>query len=229
MFAKSRIWVVLCGLVVALVVWSLPLMAQDTDDTPVFVLTVGSQSCTLAPAEVEATPEAEVTDATEEPTEEATATPRPTLTPTPSTTTEEATPEAEAEGFSTGELVVLTLSEDCIELLEQLQVPENGVLWISITLEDDPDSSLPLSSLEDDEFPPQLDRRGRYFGCSIQEQGEQVCRVVVTLDGVSFQIDVPVVVEGAFVAPATAAPTTSAPVEEPTAVYFPQPSTTEEP
>jgi hypothetical protein len=226
MSAKSRIWVILCGLVVALVVWSLPSLAQDTSDMPVFVLTVGSQSCTLAPAEVE------VAEATVAVSAAPRATYRPTLTPLPPTPSGDAAAEGEAEAevesFSTGDLMVLTLGDDCAELLEQLQVPANGVLWISITLEDDPDTSLPLGSLEDDSFPPQLDQRGRYFGCTIQEQGEQVCHVVVTLGEVSYQIDVPVVVEGAFIAPTTVAPT-SPPPEEPTAIYFPEPSTTEQP
>jgi hypothetical protein len=230
MSGKNRLWFIVFGLVLGLGLWSLPSMAQETSsDTPVFVLSVGSRSCTLAADSVEVAQEA---------TAEASAAPRatyrPTLTPIPQPANADETPEAEAavEGFSSGELVVLTLSDDCADLIEQLEVPENGTLWLSISLENDPETSLPLSTLADDEYPPQLDRRGRFFGCEIGEQGEQVCRVVVTVDDVSYQIDVPVVVQGAFIAPEPTSAPTSAPAEPtsaPAPVEPPPPATTQEP
>ncbi|MFN8375662.1 MAG: hypothetical protein U0694_22680 [Anaerolineae bacterium] len=224
MSGRTRFWLVLCGLLLGFALWSLPSMAQETSgDTPVLVLTVGSRSCTLAPIVVEETATAEVSAVPR-------ATYRPTLTPIPTTPSADET-EAPAQGFASGTLVVLTLSDDCANLLSQLQVPENGVLWLSLSLQDDPDSALPLSSLADDDFPPQLDRRGRYFGCSIPDQGEQVCRVVVTVGEVSYQIDVPVTVEGAFVAPtSTAAPSAPEPTTAPVSNPQPQPpASTEQP
>ena len=41
---------------------------------------------------------------------------------------------------------------------------------------------LTLFPVEDDQFPPHLDRRGRYFGCVIPDEGEQTCRVLVDLN-----------------------------------------------
>jgi hypothetical protein len=216
MTRKDRLWLILCGLLVGFTIWSLPLLAQETPPTePVFVLTVGSRSCTLATAPEEAVEAATETSAAPRPTY------RPTLTPIPRTPSADATEEP-ADGFNTGDLVVLTLSEDCANLISQLQVPENGTLWLSLSLQDDPNVALPLSALVDDPYPPQLDRRGRFFGCEIAAQGEQVCRVVVTVGETSYQIDVPVVVEGAFVAPPAAAPT-SAPAVQATNTAPPSP------
>jgi hypothetical protein len=168
-----------------------PALALQT--TPAVQLTVGRQSCTLVLASVaEATAEA----------------------------TSEATPEAEAEATAEpgSDLPTLTLGDDCEDVAAGLVVPANGTLWLSLMLEDDPDIWLPLSEIEGDENPPQLDRRGRYFGCEIPTQGEQFCLVQVEVDETAYRVMIPVQVAGAFFAPtstaapaATAAPTATPP------------------
>ena len=231
MSAKTRLWMmILGGLTLGLIVWSIPSFAQDdSGDGPVFVLSVGTRSCTLAlegADEVEGTAEA-TTEANAVPR----ATYRPTLTPAapaPSADATENATEGAAVGFNAGELVVYTLGDECDNVISQLEVPENGTLWLSISLQDDPNTSLPLSILVDDEFPPQLDRRGRFFGCEIQAQGEQICRVVVTVGDILYQIDVPVVVQGAFFAE-TNTPAPEAPQATNTPQPAPPPATTEQP
>jgi hypothetical protein len=220
-------------LMLALALWSAPSFGQEATpeatpeateeaDVVVFILSVAGRSCTLAPAveedEAEATEEADA-EATEVVEEEAEA-------------TAEATAEGTEEpGYTLDSLPVYTLGEDCEGVISRLQVPSNGTLWISITLEDG--TTLPLASFEDDPYSPTLDRRGSFFGCTIPAEGEQVCHVVVLVENVAFQIDVPVFVGDAFSAPQpTAAPEPTAappPDEPPPPPPPPPPATTPDP
>ncbi len=153
-------------------------IAQD-DDTPAsLVLTVGNVACELALGDVDLDAEPE-------------ATPEPESTPEPD-----------------GNLMpVYTLSEDCENVLRRLHVPSNETLWLALSWPDEEDW-LQLDILEDDEHPPQLDRRGRFFGCANQEQGEFVCRVLVDWNGETVLVELPITVNPPYFAPTpTASPT----------------------
>jgi hypothetical protein len=142
----------------------------------------------------------------------------------PGETTPEATEEPEATPEATVEpdaetpdwlpdLPTYTLGEDCADLESLLTVAANGRLWLALLTEND-DEWLPLDTLEDDPYPPQLDGRGRYFGCAIPDEGEQACYVRVTLDEAEYLVAVPLWVGDAYYAPAPTA--TDAPVAQET-------------
>lgn len=89
------------------------------------------------------------------------------------------------------------LSDDCDDLEPLLTVPSNGTLWLALLYGD---QWLELDTVEDDPNPPQLDGRGRYFGCVIPDEGAQVCYVVVTLDEADYLVAVPLWVGDAYFA-----------------------------
>src|SRR5262249_11147979 len=138
-----------------------------------FTLTVSNRSCNLVQGSAELpseTPLAETAQVTTEP-----------------QATEEAQPTPEATS-SSGSMAAYTLGPDCDALRPLLLVPSNGTLWLSLTNADDPNTFLKLSVVEGDEYPPKLDRRGRYFGCAIPEQGDQLCQVMAEVNGSMYWI-----------------------------------------
>src|SRR5688572_22439613 len=113
------------------------LSAWQSETTPSFTLDVGGVSCALVPA-------AEISEATPE-------------------------PDATAEPSSGLEISdnALTPGAECNEVRERLVVAANGMLWMSVWLDGDTQTWLTLATLEDDDHPPKLDGRGRYFGCAL--------------------------------------------------------------
>jgi len=89
----------------------------------------------------------------------------------------------------------LTLGDGCDDVEERLRLPNSGTIWLSLTISDQPDLWLPLDIITDDPTPPQLDQRGRYFGCT--QDGEQVCQVKVEIDTGAYQIAIPLTLDGA--------------------------------
>lgn len=113
------------------------------------------------------------------------------------------TPEATAE--SGANPPVLTLGDDCVVVATRLVVAANGTLWLSLTRADALGEWLGLDAVEGDDHPPQLDARGRYFGCANPVQGEQVCRVQVEVDEMVYQVEIPMLVGGVYNTPTAAA------------------------
>jgi hypothetical protein len=130
--------------------------------------------------------------------------------------TPEVTPESTADWLP--DLPIYTLSDDCETIEPLLTVASNGTLWLAL-LKDDADDWLALDTLEDDPHPPQLDARGRYFGCAIPDEGAQPCYVLVTLDEVDYLVRVPLWVGDAYFAPQVTA------TEEPETHETPEPQT----
>ncbi len=165
-------------------------VARDDDTTAPLVLTVGNVSCELAPRDVDLDAEPEVT-------------------PEP-----ESTPEPDEISLPT-----YTLGEDCENVLCRLHMPSNETLWLALSWTDE-EAWLKLDILEDDEHPPQLDRRGRFFGCANPEQGEFVCRVLVDWNGETVLVELPITVNPPYFAPTPTAspmpvPQQAAPLQPP--------------
>jgi len=87
----------------------------------------------------------------------------------------------------------LALGPDCEEVAARLSLPESGTIWLSLTLSDQPDLWLPLNLVAGDPAPPQLDQRGRYFGCT--QASEQVCQVKVEIDAATYQVAIPLALD----------------------------------
>jgi hypothetical protein len=196
---------ILLAFVVLFVGIGFTLVAQDDDSDPILQISVAGETCDLALAETEAdaeaTPEIESTEEADiEATEEPEAEPE-------IESTEEADIEAteEPESSDTAEGTVITLaSEGCEEVLSQLRVASNDTLWIALSAPGEEEWQ-EFSTVEGDDAPLKFDRRGRYIGCSIPEEGTQVCQVVWEFEGVTYQIDIPVAVGDSF----TSAPAAS--------------------
>lgn len=117
--------------------------------------------------------------------------------------TPEATPDQDMDILETEpdwlpDLPIYTIGEDCEDIVPLLTVPSNGTLWLGLLYGDE---WLPLDTLDDDPYPPQLDGRGRYFGCVIPDEGEQVCYVLVTLNDLDYLVEVPIWIGDAYYAP----------------------------
>lgn len=166
------------------------LLAQD-EEPPLMEITVGSEACGMTLVDLtepEATEEAEVV-----------ATPE-----------AESTPEA-----SFADYPVISLGDDCDDVIPLLRAPNNGTLWVALSIPEETEWMV-FETLEDDPSPPTLDRRGRFVGCANRQQGEQVCRVTTLLDDVVHLIEIPFIVGNAYVAPApTQAATARATVTPP--------------
>lgn len=90
---------------------------------------------------------------------------------------------------SAGDQPALTLGDGCEDVAARLRVPASGTIWLSLTLSDQPDLWLPLDAVAGDPAPPQLDQRGRYFGCT--QGGDQVCQVTVEINAADYQVAIP--------------------------------------
>ena len=123
----------------------------------------------------------------------------------PPETTPESTPETTPEPNADIpdwllDLPTYTLSDDCEDIERLLAVARNGTLWLALFTQDS-DTWLSLDTIEDDPYPPQLDGRGRYFGCAIPVEGAQVCYVLAERDEETVLVAVPVWVGDAYYAP----------------------------
>ena len=187
---------------------SLTILAQDdTDDAPIMQISVAGVTCDLVLEEADAEPEMESTEEAESTpeiaaTEEATAEPE-------DEATEEPAVEATEEADSGSQQAVITLGDDCEDVLSQLRVAQNGTLWIALSVPDEEEWQ-EFDVPEDEEFAAQFDRRGRFIGCNIPAEGEQVCRVTWTQRDVTYVIEIPIIVGNAFVAPQPASNASSA-------------------
>ena len=163
---------------------------SPTSSAPPLMITVSNRSCAMALAESEAaTPEA--------------------------TVEAQATSEAVSVAASAIDSPVLTLGNDCADLIPLLYAPTNGTLWIALWLPNE----FPwhqFRAVEGDEHPPRFDTRGRYVGCANPEKGEQTCRALWDYEGMTYLIEVPLLVGNAYTPPAanqSAASTSQPPAE----------------
>lgn len=107
-----------------------------------------------------------------------------------------------------GETTVYIPGEGCEDLANDLRSFQNGTLWVSLTLEDDPGLWLTLTKVDDDSSPTVIDRRGRYLGCKFAAQGVFICLVNVEIDDQLYRVEIPIIVGPPLGIPAqTAAPT----------------------
>jgi hypothetical protein len=174
--SRTRYRLILSGAFLLLLIaalWSMPLQAQDgrrfaqqatyrptLTPLPVpvaLLLTINTSSCVLsvvAQAPVEAAP--------------ARPTYRPTLTPV--APAEDTSAPVAVESFALGNAPTYTIGEGCDAVAERLSIPTNDIRWLSISVDGDDITFLPLQAVPGDPFPPQLDVRGRYFACGIPEE-----------------------------------------------------------
>lgn len=129
------------------------------------------------------------------------------------TQTPEVTPEPDDEAEVT--YPIISLGEDCESVIPQLVVSSNGTLWLAIQHPEEEDWQQ-FEVLEEDEYPPQLDKRGRYIGCRNPNEGNQTCSVLWEMDEETYLIEIPIFVGSSYIAPTSTA--------QPTAM--PQPQTT---
>lgn len=90
----------------------------------------------------------------------------------------------------------LMLGEDCQAIESRLALPTDVTLWLSLTLSDQPDNWLALQPVEDDTAPPQLDGRGRFFGCTRTQPDEQLCQVTVEVNATAYRLALPLKSDG---------------------------------
>ena len=184
---------------IILLLFAAIIVAQEEDTPePDLLLSVAGESCAL-----EIDPESVGTHAMRPP--EATPESEPETTPEP------------APDFLPA-LPTYTLSDDCDDVKHLLTVPSNGTIWLSLSLPESEDW-LPLSTIEDDPYPPKLDGRGRFFGCAIPMEGEQVCYVLTELEEETVLVALPLWVGDAYYAPQPVA------TEEPEAQETPEEQT----
>jgi hypothetical protein len=136
----------------------------------------------------------------------------------PETTPEpEVTPEPAAPVLP--DYPVLVPADDCARLPHFLYIPTNDTRYMRLIPADD-SATLELAALEDDPYPPIIDRD--YLGCHMADLGEQTCYALVTLDDATYVLAIPVVIGEAYIAPtATDMPTatsTAIPTNTPTPV-----------
>jgi hypothetical protein len=170
----------LIALIVITLIFTVRIAAQEEEtDDPTLSLSVAGETCALELVEID--PE----------------------------TAPEATPEATPDVGETPrglppdwlpDLPTYTLGDDCEDVERLLTVASNGTLWLAL-LSDDDYGWLPLENVEDDPYPPQLDGRGRYFGCANPEEGEQVCYVLVEWNEETVLVAIPIFVGDAYFAP----------------------------
>ena len=113
------------------------------------------------------------------------------------------------EAVSSAAYPVLTLGSDCDEARAYLTVPSNDVLWVGFAIPNEPDWQR-FEPVPGDEHPPRFDKRGRFIGCTIPLKGEQICRALWQNNGTTFEIEIPVTVRSAYVAPIASTNTPSA-------------------
>jgi hypothetical protein len=124
----------------------------------------------------------------------------------------EATPDPESE-LPPG-VPVYTLSSNCDGVAPRLRMVLEGTLWLGVSAPSERDW-LPTEQVgtifagDVDPYPPQLDRRGRWFGCVGYELGDYTWRVLVGLDDAWHLIAVPVTVLEPGYPPAPTVPPTS--------------------
>ncbi len=94
-----------------------------------------------------------------------------------------------------GDQTALTLGDDCQNVSSRLHIPANATVWLGVTIKDLPGVWLPLSTVEGDTAPPQIDQRGRYFGCTRAEGINQVCEVNVEIDATLYRLAVPLMAD----------------------------------
>ncbi len=86
--------------------------------------------------------------------------------------------------------VVFRVPETCVAVHSRLRAPIDQTVWLSLSLDEQSDW-LTLYTLPYDAHPPTLDRRGRYFGCAMPENGFHTCRVSFEVKGIKYQVLVP--------------------------------------
>lgn len=182
--------------------------AQDDEgdeSQPLLQISVLGETCSLV------LPDADMAEATAEATDEAT--PEAEATDEPDGEDDEGTESVESvEDDPFAGYEVITLGDDCEDVFALLRTPSNGRLWVSISAPDEEDWQA-FETVEDDPNAPQLDRRGRFIGCAIPVPGEQICRILWTLDDTTYLIELPIFIGNAFTPRATFTP---APAAQPT-------------
>lgn len=120
----------------------------------------------------------------------------------------EVTPEPDDEAEVT--YPIISLGDDCESVIPQLVVSSNGTLWIAIEQIEE-EGWQQFDVLEEDEFPPQLDKRGRYIGCRNPNEGNQTCSVLWEMDEETYLIEIPIFVGSSYIAPTSTAQPTATP------------------
>lgn len=87
--------------------------------------------------------------------------------------------------------VVYHLGDNCRAVESRLRISQNATIWLAVRNEDDPKEWVELDRVSGDSNPPQLDRRGRFFGCGSENVGVRSCQVTVSVDGVTYRIEAP--------------------------------------
>ncbi|MEP7294007.1 MAG: hypothetical protein ABI835_19630 [Chloroflexota bacterium] len=134
--------------------------------------------------------------------------------------TPEVTSEASSAAASIGATLksppypLLTLGADCADVIENLHVPNNGTIWIKFSVAENEAPWQEFAAVPGDAHPPKFDKRGRFVGCEIPDEGEQTCRALWAFEGTTYLLQIPLVVRTAYIAPVVAAPavSTAAPV-----------------
>ena len=86
--------------------------------------------------------------------------------------------------------IIFQVPESCVAVLSRLRASVDQAVWLSLDVDDNSDW-LQLHTVSTDDNPPTLDRRGRYFGCKMPENGFHTCRVGFEMKGQHYQVFVP--------------------------------------
>ena len=168
------------------------IIAQDEQDTPTFTLSIGNRSCDLTLIEPE---DDDIASEDDDGT------------------------SGDDDGIEEDAPPTYTIGDDCEGLQNFLaDHPSNERLWLALSHPEE-DGWLELETTEDDDYPPQLDRRGRFFGCLIPEQGEQACFVSATLGDTTYAFIIPFTIGNAYYAPQPQSIATEEPISESTATF----------
>ena len=97
----------------------------------------------------------------------------------------------ELNTFENYNSTTFTIPETCVAVHSRLRASIDQALWLSLSIEDQKDW-LKLHTLESDANPPKLDKRGRYFGCAMPDNGYHTCRVGFEMEGQHYQVFVPI-------------------------------------
>lgn len=85
---------------------------------------------------------------------------------------------------------VFRVPDSCTSVLSRLRADINETLWLGLSVTNDSDW-LPLHQLSTDQHQPLLDKRGRYLGCRMPEDGFHTCKIGVELNGQHYKVFIP--------------------------------------
>ena len=86
--------------------------------------------------------------------------------------------------------IIYRVPDSCVAVLSRLRASIDQAVWLSLSITDQSDW-LKLHTIHNDRHTPQLDKRGRYFGCAMPENGFHTCRIGFEMRGQRYQVFVP--------------------------------------